>query len=150
MRLPHLRPFAHDPLYFLTACTDNRRPVLSAARACAILRDVWTRSAEIDGWFVGRFVLMPDHVHFFARPARDAKSCAQWMKTWKSVSARRITAALGLSPPIWQPDYFDHFVRSAEAYSEKWDYVWHNPVRQGFVSRPEDWPWQGVIHDLQF
>ncbi len=93
---------------------------------------------------------MPDHVHLFARPARDAKSRAEWVKARKSVSSRQIAQALAIDPPIWQRDYFDHFLRSAASYSEKWDYVWHNPVRAGLVARPDDWPWQGVIHDLTF
>jgi putative transposase len=72
------------------------------------------------------------------------------MQTWKSIGARRITALLETQPPLWQKDYFDRFLRSAESYSEKWDYVRMNPVRAQLVSRPEDWPHHGRIHDLLF
>lgn len=150
MRLPHLQPFADAPLYFFTTCTYDRRPVLANAGAFRVLSETWRRSMEIDRWFVGRFVVMPDPVHFFARPARDAKSRSEWMKAWKSISSREISKMSGNSPPLWQRDYFDHFIRSAKSYSEKWDYVWHNPVRKSLVEKPEDWPWQGAIHDLTF
>ena len=115
-----------------------------------ILETVWAKSATIDGWFVGHFLLMPDHVHLFAMPTLEAKSLASWMKTWKSISSRQIAAACKASTPVWQGDYFDHFVRSAAAYREKWDYVQNNPVRKAFCVRPEDWPYQGTLHDLQF
>ena len=150
MRLPHLQSFVAEPLVFLTTATAERRLVLANQAAFDCLEATWRKSAETAGWFVGRFVIMPDHVHVFARPARDARSLAEWMKAWKSISARLIARTLKLEPPVWQPDYFDHFLRSAASFSEKWDYVWNNPVRKGLVARPEAWPWQGVIHDLTF
>ena len=93
---------------------------------------------------------MPDHIHFFASPSTEAKSRADWLKLWKSVSARRLTKEFNVSPPFWQPDTFDHIMRSAESYAEKWDYVRSNPVRAGLAARSEDWPWQGEIHSLAF
>ena len=150
MQLPHLRPYAKNPLYFLTVCTDGRRPVLADPHTSELLKTIWLRSAEHDGWFVGRYLIMPDHVHLFARPARDALACSEWHKSWKSISARGIARFASVSPPVWQRGYCDHFVRSAASYAEKWEYVRHNPVRAGLVQLPEDWPWQGVIHDLRY
>jgi REP element-mobilizing transposase RayT len=150
MRLPHLAPFACNPLVFLTTCAKGRRPLFANEASFSALYETWNRSADTDGWCVGRFVVMPDHVHLFARPATDAKPLAAWTKSWKSISARRIAAVHAVNPPVWQPDYFDHFVRSADSYSEKWEYVRHNPVRAGLVTEAEHWPWHGVIHDLSF
>ncbi len=106
--------------------------------------------SSTDGWWIGRYVLMPDHVHFFARPASDARPKAGWVGMWKSVSSRRIAPALSIKPPIWQADYFDRFLRSSESYSDKWQYVEQNPVRAGLVGQVEDWPYRGTIHDLMF
>jgi putative transposase len=52
--------------------------------------------------------------------------------------------------PHWQKGFFDHIMRSADSYSEKWDYVSANPVRAGLVHHADAWPYQGVIHDLHF
>ena len=75
---------------------------------------------------------------------------ADWIKMWKSISSRKIAAALATSPPIWQPDYFDRYLRSSENYSQKWHYVKQNAVRVRLVGDPEDWPYRGIIHDLMF
>ncbi len=104
----------------------------------------------MDGWFVGRYVIMPDYVHLFVRSSLEAKPLATWIKTWKSLSARELKTKHNLMPPIWQRDYFDHFVRSAESYSEKWEYVRNNPVRKNLATHPDEWPHQGEIHFLQF
>lgn len=99
---------------------------------------------------MGDYVIMPDHVHLFARQTTDGCSLAKWMQTLKSISSRAITAQLKATPPLWQKDYFGRFLRSAESYSEKWDYVRMNPVRAGLVATPENWPYWGRIHDLTF
>ena len=149
-RLPHLRPLAHQPIVFLTVVTHERRPLLACAAAHDMLRDVWSRAPALDGWTVGRYVIMPDHVHLFARAAPDAKPLARWMQTWKSLTSRRLLTELKLTSPLWQKDYFDRFLRSADIYSEKWDYVVANPARKGLVGSPNEWPWRGVMEDLQF
>jgi putative transposase len=150
MHLPHITPFASSPVYFFTACVAGRRQILACGEVLAIVEDIWRNSATYDGWFVGRFTIMPDHVHFFASPNRSAKARPEWCKTWKSISSRRVTKALGVSPPIWQPDTFDHILRGTESYSEKWEYVAANPVRAGLCATTVEWPWQGEIHSLAF
>jgi putative transposase len=150
MHLPKVMPFAREPLYFFTACTAKRKPLLANTTAREILTEVWTRSLHLDGWAVGRYLLMPDHVHFFARPSRNGKKLATWHQTWKSLTARALTTALGCRAPIWQPETFDHILRSAESYAEKWQYVRMNPVRADLVTEPDTWPWQGQIETLQF
>ncbi|CAN5631858.1 hypothetical protein BH20VER1_BH20VER1_28210 [soil metagenome] len=148
--LPHVPAFADSPIVFLTTCTHRRRPVLAHADCLEVLRGLWERSADHDGWWVGHFILMPDHVHLFARPAREARPLASWVQMWKGVSSRKISAALGVKSPVWQAEYFDRFLRSSDNYSEKWDYVEQNPVRAGLVTAAADWPYQGTIHDLRF
>jgi putative transposase len=148
MRLPHVIPFARTPRYFFTACTEGRRKLIASQSALLVLGDIWRRSAELDGWWVGRFVLMPDHVHFFATSAPRAKPMGEWHKMWKGVSARYLIRELGVSAPFWQQDTFDHILRSRESYEEKWNYVRENPVRAGLCGRADEWLWQGEIHAI--
>jgi hypothetical protein len=35
-------------------------------------------------------------------------------------------------------EFFDHLLRSNESYSEKWNYVFDNPVRAGLVSKAQE------------
>ena len=148
--LPHLRSFAPQPIIYLTVVTRQRRRCLASRSAFEVLSTIWQQSPHFDGWFVGDYLLMPDHVHLFARAATDAKPLAQWVETWKSLSSRQLKTQLGLEPPLWQRDYFDRFLRSADNYSEKWDYVAMNPVRKKLCEKPDDWPWKGRLNELRF
>ena len=149
LRLPHIRPFSRHPIVFLTVVADGRRPLLASQVVRDALINIWSRSPAIDGWFVGRYMLMPDHVHLFARADLEAKPLADWTGTWKSLSSRIISPALQASPPFWQRDYFDRFLRSSDDYKEKWRYVEMNPVRKGLCAQPADWPWQGELFELR-
>jgi len=148
--LAHVSSFRDNPIVFFTTCTGRRRKVLACSQCHEILYEIWERSAAHDGWWVGHYILMPDHVHFFARPEIDARLMAAWVQMWKSVSSRRIAAALVIRQPIWQAEYFDRYLRSMESYSEKWDYVEQNAVRAGLVGTVEAWPYCGTITDLTF
>lgn len=148
--LAHLRPFAKQPIVFLTVCSKDRQRVLADSEMHAMLAETWSKTRGLHGWAVGRYVIMPDHVHLFARAEIEAASMAVWVKSWKSFTARAAKLSGVTDGPLWQADYFDRYLRTGESYSEKWDYVANNPVRAGLVKRGEDWAYQGEIERLGF
>ena len=38
----------------------------------------------------------------------------------------------------------------AAEFSEKWTYVSENPVRKGLVMHPNEWLFQGQVHELRW
>ena len=141
------------PIYFVTTCTKNRRKILARDDVAKVLTDEWRAAYNRHGWAVGRYVIMPDHVHFFCRPQLNAKRLSDFVGFWKSYTSRRIDALrLPRSTPaattLWQREFFDHVLRSSESYSEKWNYVRENPVRTGLVSAADDWPYAGEVETL--
>jgi putative transposase len=47
--------------------------------------------------------------------------------------------------PLWQPEFFDHVLRSSDSYEEKWDYVRNNPIRAGLTESANEWKYQGEV-----
>jgi putative transposase len=140
--------WAKSPLYFLTVCCADRRPLLNSITATDIIVKAWRLSPKVNGWAVGRYVIMPDHVHFFARAQPAGKSLSNFMRDWKHWTANQIIKIHQLQPPLWQSEFFDHVLRSAGSYSAKWDYVRNNPVRAGLATSPDDWPYHGECESL--
>jgi REP element-mobilizing transposase RayT len=91
---------------------------------------------------VGRYVIMPDHVHLFVRGTHDFV-----LSTWVKGLKRAISDAFpnGRTLRLWQPGFFDHLLRSDESYGEKWEYVRQNPVRAALVANADDWRYQGEV-----
>ena len=146
-RLP--RVWIEQPIYFVTACTKDRRELLNCESAASILVEEWHKFRSRHGWLVGRYVIMPDHVHFFCCPTHQAKSLSVVMRMWKQWTSKRLAMVVGVVGPVWQVEFFDHVLRSSESYQEKWLYVQENPVRAGLVQNQEDWPWQGELERLE-
>ena len=128
-------------IVFLTVCTKDRRPWLATDEVHALLRSVWT---DASAWLVGRYVLMPDHVHLFAAPGGAGIVFDNWVKYWKSQFSKRHLDVTHR----WQTDHFDRRLRDGENYEQKWEYVRTNPVRHGLVARVEDWPYHGELSPL--
>lgn len=146
--LPRLgAAWSSQPVWFITTCAFQRKRILANNIAFDILCEEWRSSQSRYGWLIGRFVLMPDHVHFFASPFPDATALSLMVSKWKEWTSKRLKAA-GYGTPIWQGSYFDHLLRSSESYEEKWDYVRQNPVRANLVEKFFEWKYRGEISEL--
>ncbi len=137
------------PVYFLTTCTHLRKPILTSESVAQILRKEWRDARARHGWVIGRYVIMPDHVHFFCAPEPEAKLLSTFIGSWKEWTSKAMKHALDLTGSMWQEEFFDHVLRSNESYSQKWEYVRENPMRAGLTTNPDDWPWQGEIEELR-
>ena len=136
------------PFYFITFNTHQRQRVLAEESVHAAFRMFAKRGHADHGIAVGRYVLMPDHVHLFvALP--DNVRLGPWIKSLKAVLGKELLSG-GVAPPHWQQGFFDHVLRASESYSGKWDYVLRNPVRAGLVDDIHKWPFQGEIVRLPF
>jgi REP element-mobilizing transposase RayT len=136
--------FSHydPPLYFVTFNTLHRRPLLARKKVFDTLIEYAEKNAP-DERAVGRFVIMPDHIHLFVRIGTDSK-LNDFIRLLKQCLTRTLSED-GVVGDIWQPGFFDRLVRRSESYSEKWNYVRESPVRAGLVESPRDWVWQGEV-----
>jgi putative transposase len=163
------RLFTSHPLYFVTTNTEDRKPILANAKVHEDFRK-FCEAGLTRGVFVGKFVLMPDHLHLFVAFGDEYESAlierrysgepvavvcdrrlsllSEWMKSLKN-SLSKTLRGMNVPAPHWQKGFFDHVMRSEESYSEKWLYVAKNPVRKKLATHPEDWPYQGEIYPLQ-
>jgi putative transposase len=131
--------YVSQPLYFVTFTTRDRRAIPSLDDAQLALQRYALCAIDNFNVALGRYVIMPDHVHLFVRGDRNFA-----LSPWIAGLKRAMSVALK-SPQLWQPGFFDHILRSDESYAKKWNYVRDNPVRSGLVENADDWPYQGEI-----
>lgn len=154
-RRPERKKPAHFPtieagfrsiIIFLTVCTNRRRPLLANDQAARL---IVTALQAANFWRVGRYVIMPDHIHLFCAPNTFPP---QPLKNWVCFWRNHVTRAWPRrdQTPIWQRDYWDRQSRRSESYAEKWHYVVNNPLRHGYVHRAEEWPYQGELNVLEW
>ena len=138
--------YQSNPRYFLTLCTEGRERSLASNSVHSAFVEFMRGSPQRYGWFCGEYVLMPDHVHYFAASSPNGVALGAWVKAAKAFT-RHANTGCGIH---WQKGFFDHVLRSAESYSEKWAYVRQNQVRAGLVEKADDWPFLGQVDVLTF
>jgi putative transposase len=143
--LSPLRSVNRPTIIYLTVCVAQRRPLLATSAAHALFVSVWSQA---DRWRVGRYGVMPDHVHLFCAPGDQVTPLKRWIEFWRNAFTR--AWAVDADKPIWQRDFWDRQLRHGQSYAEKWEYVRRNPVRAELVASPDDWPYQGEMNVLRW
>ena len=121
-RLERIFQIYDPPLYFVTFCTGRRRKVLAnEAVHHAVIE--YGRRGEERNVGLGRYVIMPDHVHLFVRGSHEF-DLGIWVRGLKRAIAAAVTG-----------------VQDAGVAMESAQ----NPVRAELVTRAENWPFAGEI-----
>jgi REP element-mobilizing transposase RayT len=140
------------PVYFVTFCTHDRQRTLANNMVHDALAGFAQRGFDEKNIAVGRYVIMPDHIHLFVRGPYDFR-LSNWVSQLKGFLTKQIRCSRSLvaneEKPVWQRGFFDHVLRSYESYSEKWHYVEQNPMRAGLVEKASDWPYGGCITEIR-
>ncbi|MBI5184527.1 MAG: transposase [Nitrospinae bacterium] len=106
------------------------------------------------------YVIMPNHFHLLAGH-KTRKAMPGIIRDMKKHTAKEIIKYLkglgtyGEMPwirpfhaekpsMVWQPGYHPQAVFSQPVFSEKLKYIHGNPVKQGFVERPEHWKYSSA------
>lgn len=139
---PPIEPVNRPPIIFLTVCSHKRQKILANDTMHEALKTAWGKAGD---WMIGRYIIMPDHIHLFCSPAtKESVNIAQWVSYWK----RLVSQQLKINQRIWQRDCWDTQLRNHEIYSAKWSYVKNNPVRAGLTENPDAWIYQGTLNHL--
>ena len=146
IHLPAEELFNRPIIVFVTVCSKDRKPFLANELALNCLLKAWNKA---DLWQIGRYVILPDHLHLFCSPAvLDHPPLIKWISYWKSLAAN--SWPFPDQSPIWQRHFWDTQLRRSDSYDEKWEYVRSNPVRHGLIQNADDWRWQGELADLRW
>ncbi len=144
--------YAQSAAYFLTICTDNRRPLLGRivdgafveSELGRIVRENWVSISTFhpDVW-VDEFVVMPNHLHgilIFGRKPHPHVQLNQYqsvkpgslpsiMRSFKAcVTKQAKTVDLALES-LWQRSYYEHILRSDKALAQAREYIVNNPLK---------------------
>ena len=120
-RPPRVSWVRGTPVFFVTFCTYRRRSILATKNVHDSFVAFGLRAAQSHNIAVGRYVIMPDHVHLFV--CGDLHfHLGKWIKALKQALGKSISSGMR-HDRIWQEGFFDHILRSDESMAQKWEYV---------------------------
>jgi len=100
------------------------------------------RGIELGHYDLRAWVIMANHVHVLLRPKVAPQ---RLLGALKGCTAREANVVLGCTgQPFWQAESYDHWVRDAREFEKIVAYIENNPVKAGFVTISEDYPWSSA------
>src|SRR5207253_9637740 len=138
------RIFANNPVFFVTFCTRRRRKLLATKSVNAAFVEFGIRAHAEQNVAVGRYVIMPDHLHLFVCGADDFQ-----LGGWIGMLKQHLGTVMGQAETArasWRRGCLDQLLRCADSYGQKWNYVGENHFREGLVLEAEDlrYAWEVV------
>ena len=134
-------PYTGFQRYFLTFCTERRRPVFTHETAVGLVLEQFRQSCARHGFANLAYCFMPDHLHLLLEGARedaDLCPCVSDAKQRSGFEFRRSAAHR-----LWQTGYYDHVLRDEEGVFGVVRYILENPVRAGLASRVGEYKFCG-------
>ena len=111
---------------------------------------VKTAFQHFDGkrYRLNSWVVMPNHVHVLIEPLHGFP-LGKIVSSWKGFTAYEIgrmeSGYLKQWSRIWQPEYFDRYIRNAQHYEAVVRYIEDNPVKAGLVKAASHWIWSSAV-----
>ncbi|HSP45017.1 MAG TPA: transposase [Chthoniobacterales bacterium] len=105
--------FVRPAFYFVTFNTHERLRLLAQKEIHEAFCSFCVRAEEYNV-AVGRYVIMPDHIHLFVVMPEVGITLSEWIHALRTVIGKTLLR-LGHQKPRWQEGSFDHVLRSAES-----------------------------------
>ena len=117
-------------MYFVTMVARERRKIFLGVIKRTIEAELEGLPAHYPGWQVRYHVVMADHMHavFGARSA--GIPLGKVVGGFKSIIYRRLRAECGCKLSPWQPNYYEHIIRSEDELKKIVLYIQANQGRE--------------------
>ncbi|WP_166442571.1 transposase [Phragmitibacter flavus] len=123
---------------FRTRFTQTFERMLDDGHGSCLLRNPESRNVvenalryfHNERYTLGRFVIMPNHVHALICPQGE-HALKDILHSWKRFTARKINEALGRKGELWQSESYDHIVRDEAELQRIENYILQNPLKAG-------------------
>ena len=145
-----------DKPHFLTCTVVEWLPLFSRPACVDIVLNSWRHLQQYEAFRLYGYVIMENHLHFVAQaPVLDrcvssfkSYTAKQLLHYLEEQNDRRLLDRLRFARKahkhdreyqLWQEGSHAELVFSEDIMREKLDYIHNNPVKRGYVEKPEHW-----------
>jgi REP element-mobilizing transposase RayT len=134
-------PYTGKYRYFLTFCTDQRRPTFKDADIVYQAYLQFLRAAGTHRFEIIAYCFMPDHLHFVSHGTSEHSDCKAFIKAAKQYSGYAFKQRHDRR--LWERYGLERVIRDDAELAATIGYIVSNPVRAGLVAHPSDYPYLG-------
>jgi putative transposase len=126
--------------FFVTTKTSMGKALLQSDRNATLLIDVLRFYGKQGKFQLHDFVVMPNHLPLLITVSGDS-TVERVMQFIKGGFSYRLKRELGYLGEVWQRGFSEVRVDNRGSYVCHQEYIAQNPVRQGLVDSPENFPY---------
>ncbi len=148
-------------MFFFTAVTYDRRPILVTENGRQLLRNAIAEVRNQRPFKLFATVLLPEHWHLIMQLPTGDKDYSTHMKrikesftkSWVGAGCDEVKVTDSQQSRgqrgVWQPRFWEHMVDSVHDLERCTDYSHWNPRKHDLVSQVQDWPWSSFHRFVQ-
>jgi putative transposase len=114
--------YSSNGFYFVTICTDYRRPYLAGKNKETILQCIEQLPQKMSGVKLDYYGIMPTHVHLILILEDCELKLSEIVRRLKAA----VTKQIGFR--LWQPNYYEHVIRNELSLAKIREYIQNNPL----------------------
>ena len=127
------RRYGEGGTFAFTVCLADRTAT-TLTDEIDVLREAYRATHAARPFRTQAICVLPDHLHaLWTLPEGDTDYSVRWQGI-----KLRVTNALGRR--IWQPRFYEHTIRDADAHANHVNYIHGNPVKHGYAESMDAWP----------
>jgi putative transposase len=136
---PHL--FRKNSKYFITAATYKKIHYFKSDESKQIILDSILDTFSKFNWIIENWVILDNHYHLMADVKDNPNDLSRIIKNihrFTAIQIKKNNPQAKQAEKIWY-NYWDTCITYEKSYLARINYIWHNPVKHGYVENPEDW-----------
>lgn len=130
--------FLDDTPYFITGAIYQRRHLLTDQELKKQLLNLIEKNFQAVGWELNDWVILDNHYHLLG-VSRKGLDLSRIIRGIHGASAGIIRQKTHCDLPVWW-NYWDYCTRDDNDYYTKLNYLLTNPIKHGYVTNLNDYP----------
>ena len=143
---PH--PRKEDGCFMITAANFEHKHILVAPSRRSEFEALLLNSFNQTQIMIKAWSIMPNHYHLLVSTNSFNQLPAMFRQLHGRTSFQWNRDDNTLGRKVWFK-YSDRKIRTEDHFFAALNYIHHNPVKHGYVSAPEEWPWSSFHLYLQ-
>ncbi|MDD5731642.1 MAG: transposase [Patescibacteria group bacterium] len=149
--------------HFVTITTIEWLDIFTKKEYFEIMIDCLKYCRDKLGLLLYEYVFMTNHIHLIIQ-SKEGYKLSQIISSFKQFTSKRILDELekdhrkyilkiiensfskkeGTQIQIWQRENYPEVLETEKFMDQKIDYIYNNPVKKGYVEKPEDWTYSSA------
>lgn len=142
--------FRAEAIYMITGATYQKQAIMQTDARKSEWCNSFIKASELYGWTVIAWTVLDNHYHVIVKsPEQNPANLPKYVGSFHKFTARRWNDGDRTTDrKVWW-NYWDTCIRSEQDFINRLKYVFWNPIKHGYVDKPNDYKYSNYSFFLK-